>query len=634
MANFGIEGFESYQDNGKNKIVLYYKRNGYYNRIESFVFYLSKDSNFDMNADSIVGKPLINWIFNNQNFLEIQSETKDKIVKYLKIKIDGVQENKDEKLEEFYAGNVGIEYDKENNRYLAYYKTHKSLKALVIPKEKLEERAIGTTDELMNIRDKVIIDIKYKQEDKKIIVYYREENKPIQAVVFSISKPLNKNQIKIIEKFIADVKVYDKKLYEFLVSDNFDYYGIQLRESQLEQQKDRNKNIDMFFTVYDKRFDYENILEKEYTEKEKVNINLNNPINDIRFEKTDGAYEPLFAIQIPVIRGKDGKIITDKEGNNIKLKLNVVYTKDSGISYHFIGQSKQIVEDLKKAGKLSDDLKELKPLADLLFIDRYCTDKNLEKEIKKGKLLSKEHIAELSKLSEDVKQEEYKNYYGFEKQLIGLGYTFAEMEELLADIPGRTNTYVGVKDVEVNVTKQLLKDSEIAREIQRLKRAGIYKVVLLKDKDVLNKELYTTILRIRKSGLQPIIAITEEMLSVSADEKDPKTQEDFYNLIEESSRFKALAGFRFKVDINDNIRNLLQEKTNNKESMLELIKKSAKEISYKPSNFDNLQEMEKADKLFEGKVIFVVEGKQIIDEEGAETEIKFKNDEVSNIISW
>jgi hypothetical protein len=286
-----------------------------------------------------------------------------------------------------------------------------------------------------------------------------------------------------------------------------------------------------------------------------------------------------------------------------------------------IGQSERIVSELIKKGKLSDNYSELKPLADLLFIDRYCTDKNLEKEIIKGKLLSTEHIDELSKLSEDVRQEEYKNYYGFEKQLIGLGYTFAEIEELLADIPGRTNTYVGVKDVEVNVTKQLLKDSEIAREIQRLKRAGIHKVVLLKDKDVSNKELYTTILRIRKSGLQPIIAITKEMLSV----RDPKTQEDFYNLIEESSRFKALAGFRFKVDINDNIRNLLQENLDNKESILELMKKSGKEISYKPSNFDNLQEMEKADKLFEGKVIFVVEGKQIIDEEGAETEIKFSD---------
>ena len=85
------------------------------------------------------------------------------------------------------------------------------------------------------------------------------------------------------------------------------------------------------------------------------------------------------------------------------------------------------------------------------------------------------------------------------------------------------------------------------------------------------------------------------------------------------------------VDINDNVKKLLQEKTNNKESILELIKKSAKEISYKPSEFDN-ETIDNANKLFEGKVIFVVDGKQIIKDETGKG-IEFKNEDVSNIIS-
>ena len=59
----------------------------------------------------------------------------------------------------------------------------------------------------------------------------------------------------------------------------------------------------------------------------------------------------------------------------------------------------------------------------------------------------------------------------------------------MADTPGRTNIYVGVKDVEVKVTKELLEESKLAREIQRVKRAGIHKVVLLKD-NISEEDLY------------------------------------------------------------------------------------------------------------------------------------------------
>ena len=356
------------------------------------------------------------------------------------------------------------------------------------------------------------------------------------------------------DKILLDL-FFDFKAECEVIPQNDNNFKLKFKSSELEldlSNEEAVKIIKKFDPekLYDKRFDYAQIIGEEHkkgTENEKLKKNLAEPVKNINFASMSGDYQKLFAIQIPVIRGNDKEILTDEEGNNIKLKINVVYTEKKGIKYQLIGQSERIVSELIRKGKLSNNYSELKPLADLLFIDRYCTDKNLEKEITKGELLVTEHIAELSKLSDDVKQEEYKNYYGFEKQLIGLGYTFAEMEELLADIPGRTNTYVGVKDVEVNVTKQLLKDSEIAREIQRLKRAGIHKVVLLKDKDVSNKELYTTILRIRKSGLQPIIGITGDMIT-SLNEKTDK--ELFYDFIEESSRFKALAGFRFMVDIN------------------------------------------------------------------------------------
>ena len=366
-------------------------------------------------------------------------------------------------------------------------------------------------------------------------------------------------------------------------------------------------------------------IQKKYTnpesENQKPKINSKNPIETIAFKQIGGNYENFFAIQIPVIRGKDKKILTDKKGNNIKLKLNVVYTKDSGVSYQFIGQSEQIVETLKKEGKLTEDLSELKSLADLLFIDRYCTDNIVRAKIEGGTILTQE---QKKALSDYVKRDKDNEYSYFNDKLMEKGrYTFAEIEELLADTPSRTNTYVGVKDVELKVTKNLVEENKIEQEIQRLKRAGIHKVVLLKD-NISDEALCSTVIKIRKLGLQPIIGITGNMLS--------EEKSTVYDFIEISSRLKSLAGFRFMVDINDNVKNLLQGKADDKESILELIKKSGKEISYKPSNFDNQQEMEKADKLFEGKVIFVVEGKQIIKDETGKG-IEFKNEDVSNIIS-
>ena len=332
-------------------------------------------------------------------------------------------------------------------------------------------------------------------------------------------------------------------------------------------------------------------------------IKFVSPIENIKFSQISENYQKLFAIQIPVVRDKYGKILTDDKNNKIKLKLNVVYTKENGISYYFTGQSEGTVKQLIRNGKLSEDLKELKPLVDLLFIDRYSADKNLREEIENKNLLWKEQI---KALSDYAKKDEDMNYYEFKCKLIGQGYTFTEIEQILSDIPGRTNTYVGLKDVELKLTNQLLDESKIIREIQRLKRAGIHKVVLLKDKDVSNKELYIIIEIIRKSGLQPIIGLTREMLSVSADEKSK-----VYDFIEESIKIKALSGFRFMFDIDEKVGKLLNYKKDIYEmiSILDLIMNIGKEISYKPSNFNN-EKIDIADELFKGKVIYVVAGKQ------------------------
>ena len=217
------------------------------------------------------------------------------------------------------------------------------------------------------------------------------------------------------------------------------------------------------------------------------------------------------------------------------------------------------------------------------------------------------------------------------------GYTFDEIEEILADTPGRTNTYVGVKDVEVKVTKELLEESKLAREIQRVKRAGIHKVVLLKDKSISNEELCATVIKIRKLGLQPIIGITGDIIgNIIVKKKDLEQEEfynieKFYNIIETSSQLNALAGFRFMDDIDENLNleNLLKAKIDDKSSsILDLMKNSGKEISYKTREFES-NKITKAEELFNNKVIFVVEGKSIVAEEGAGEEINFKNDEIS-----
>ena len=273
---------------------------------------------------------------------------------------------------------------------------------------------------------------------------------------------------------------------------------------------------------------------------------------------------------------------------------------------------------MKKTGNLSDDLKELKLLADLLFTDRYCTDKLVREKIEKVNILSEDQA---KALSDYINSDKDNDYSYFTNELIKQDYTLAEIEEILADTAGRTNTYVGVKDVELQINKRLLEESNIAREIQRLKRAGIHKVVLLKGEAISNEEMYTTIARIRKSGLQPIIGITKEMLT--------KQQMENKSLIEESSRFKALAGYRIMNDIDE----ILSDGNFSMDSIISLIKISGKEISYKPTEFIK-DKIEEVDNLFDKKVIFVVDGKQIIEEDKEEDKkIKFKNGDISTGIS-
>ena len=340
------------------------------------------------------------------------------------------------------------------------------------------------------------------------------------------------------------------------------------------------------------------------TEKEPKGELTNNPISAIEFKTAKGNYEYLFAIQIPVIRGKDKKILTDDDGQNIRLKLNVVSVNGKFVRYQYIGNTEETVAKLIKDGKLSNDLRELKPIVDFLFVDRYCTDGNIRKKINDESLLTSRQMDALSVYVND----ENNNYYYFKNKLIELGYTVEEIEQIIATYTaGRTNTYVGVKDVELTVTNEYLEEGKIEREIMRLKRAGINKVILLKNKYISSDTLYKTMIKIKAAGLQPIMGITKDILDVSEDKKST-----IYDFIEKSSRSKSLTGFRFMFDIDNKDVNLLQEKlVKGKDSILELIKKSGKEISYKPSTF-NEKEMTLTDDLFEGKVIFVVKAKNFI----------------------
>jgi hypothetical protein len=449
------------------------------------------------------------------------------------------------------------------------------------------------TKNLYNIFAKKYADYFSKDKFKEAFMQIIEADSELLNSFFNFSKEC---------KLIKD-KTDDNKFYLNFSS------GLKLELGREDLDKIEKKFSEV--KIYDEIQEEENMplktgsakVKTEY-KKEEQRTNFVSPIENIKFDTISENYKKLFAIQLPVIRDKDGKILTDDKYNKIKLKLNVVYTKEKGISYQFIGQSEEIVNQLIGNGKLSQDLNELKPIADFLFIDRYSTDKNLRDEIENNDFLRKTQIKEA--LSDYVNKDEDKNYYDFKVRLIEQGYTVKEIEQILSDTPNITNTHVGLKDVELKLTNQLLVEREITREIMRLKRAGIHKVVLLKDKEVSNEDLYKTIERIRQSGLQPIIGLTKEMLSVSSDEKSK-----VYDFIEKSIKIKTLSGFRFMFDIDEDISKLLKYKKDivKNISILDLIMNSGIEISYKLNRFNN-DKTDNAEELFKGKVIYVVAGKQ------------------------
>ena len=157
-------------------------------------------------------------------------------------------------------------------------------------------------------------------------------------------------------------------------------------------------------------------------------------------------------------------------------------------------------------------------------------------------------------------------------------YTDEEIEDMLAEVV-TANTNVGLKDAELAVFERM-REKDIKRECKLLRRAGVSKVVLKKGD--INKFTKWQINEISEAGLHPVIGISKDT-----------TKEEIRRYIGN----KKVNGFR-----------LLEEGIDYK--VIELIKESGKEISYKIGK-SNIGNIARIDSEFKNKVIFVVEAKEI-----------------------
>ena len=167
----------------------------------------------------------------------------------------------------------------------------------------------------------------------------------------------------------------------------------------------------------------------------------------------------------------------------------------------------------------------------------------------------------------------------YEAKLKGMGYSEEEINELITKAT-RANTYVGIKDAEIRV----LEKTDIKGEINRIKRAGVSKAVLLKGEGI--KEIEEeTINQIKEMGIYPIIGITKGT-----------TKEG----IEKYKKIKSVYGFR-----------MLEENEQVKEEDLKKIMEEGKEISYKMKKYSKT-ERERMDYQMGKKVIYVLEAEKIV----------------------
>ena len=422
-----------------------------------------------------------------------------------------------------------------------------------------EESKAGNVMQIFIPSDLTITELKdsFIEEFKSEEVKYNEtemkkEIDPTTNKEVKIAVPTE--PVRALQWILAHKDKYKLKLTKELMFSLKDYYRvIDFEESKNEQKNEQKEAVEV--NIKEKE-------EKENLKKEKVNlkkidvkdrprtIDFSNPFENIRLVKGPTEFKnaddkKLATLPILFVKDYNGNIIADNNGNPINFKIEVV-VEGKYIKYRYAGDTDKRIENLQKEGKLSANLGEIKQVADYIFADFYRESNDLQNELTKCKNLTKEDRANLQLHTKG------KYSFYFKSILIYSKYTFMETEQLLANRYMNTNTYVGTKDVEFTVTEELLKDAnKLSNEMLRLRRAGIHKVVLKKDEKVKLADFYNTISKFKKSGLQPIVGLDNNIL------KKMETKE-LRKFIGDLSVSKSIVGFRILENLDEDIKKKLQ----------------------------------------------------------------------------
>ena len=272
------------------------------------------------------------------------------------------------------------------------------------------------------------------------------------------------------------------------------------------------------------------------------------------------------AIPIKILKDKEGKILKDEKGKDIQVKVSIRYNeKEKTLQMSYIGKSKETIEKYIAEGVITRE--DIEKVAEVLFIDRLMTDFIVREKYEK---YSGEKI---DRYNEGLIEEQ-------KAMLKEIGYSDLEINELLS-YATTTNTYVGIKDATLTISKSI---KDIGNILLVYKRAGVSKVVLVKGEGIQEFD-EKVINQISKAGLHPIIGIT----------KDSTKRE-----IEKYEKIKSVYGYRALISKEYN-----QEQI---KETVEKIKNSKKEISYKMEDNKAIAEI---DKMLNAKAICVLDTKNM-----------------------
>lgn len=334
-----------------------------------------------------------------------------------------------------------------------------------------------------------------------------------------------------------------------------------------EAEKVKNINSEILTDMSEYGVNMEKIYKTFPNIKEKI-IESNKEISKqgvIEVTKEQSRGKKLCAIPITILKDKEGKIIKDEKGKNVQIKVNVEYNKSQNeVELSYKGKSKETIERYMNKGIITKE--EIEKVAEALFVDRLITDFIVREKYEK-------YAGEKFDRNDKSLMEEQK------VKLKEIGYSDLEINELLS--LATTNTYVGIKDATLTITKSI---KDLENILCVYKRAGVSKVVLVKGEDI--KEFEEKVInQINKAGLHPIIGIT----------KDTTRGE-----IAKYEKMKTVYGYRA----------LISRDYDNKQikETVEKIKDSKKEISYK---IEDNEAIEEADKMLNGKAICVLDTKNM-----------------------